>query len=82
MDNVYNILNKLKWTGKLKEARICIVHRGALNNKKIIKGEEVREVKKGYFTYGNNIYIPNHRVIYISLGDNILWSKGKVFNQY
>lgn len=47
--SVFDVLNKLKWTGKLKDAEIIILHRGVKGNRKNISGNLVTEVKKSYF---------------------------------
>ncbi len=75
---VFNTLNRLKWTGKLDSCEIAIVHRGAKDNRKMIDGKQVTTVKKGYFCFKDGhqeIYIPNHRVIEIILGGEIIWKR-------
>lgn len=75
---VFEILNKLKWTGKLGEVEIVIIHRGAKDNKKIIYGSSVTEIKRSHFCYmerGKEIYIPNHRVLEIRMEGEILWKR-------
>ncbi len=75
---VFQILNRLKWQGKLHEAEIIIVHRGAPENRKTIKGSGITELKKGYFYYkskNKEIYIPLHRIIEVRQRGKILWRK-------
>jgi len=75
---VFQTLNRLKWQDKLHEAEIIIVHRGAPENRKIIKGSRITELKKGYFYYkseNREIYIPLHRVVEIRQRGKILWRK-------
>jgi|YelNatPaOPRAMG01_1025707.scaffolds.fasta_scaffold147824_2 uncharacterized protein (UPF0248 family) len=76
----YSILNKLKWTKKLEECEVVILHRGAENNKKAISGSSITEIKKSHFYYKNGkieTFIPMHRVLEIRLKGEIIWQKRK-----
>ena len=75
---VFQILNKLKWTSQLTNAKILILHRGAPENKKTIEGRRVTEVKRSYFLYeegGKETFIPNHRVLEIKINNRIIWKR-------
>ncbi len=74
---VYNTLNRLKWTGKLRDCRIIILHRGAPGDRKVIEGGQVTEVKRSYFMYENDkeVFIPLHRVLEIKLEGKTLWKR-------
>ncbi len=48
---VYNTLNRLKWTGRLPECRVVILHRGAPKDEKSILGRDITEIKKSHFLY-------------------------------
>ncbi len=79
---VYNTLNKLKWTGKLQDCRLVILHRGAPGDEKPILGKQITEVKKSHFLYREEgrkeeTYIPMHRVLRVILGKKILWERKK-----
>ena len=77
---VFQTLNRLKWTGKLDRAEVIILHRGAPNNRKTIRGSQLTEVKKGYFSFasaGRETTIPNHRVREIRLDGKIIYKKLK-----
>lgn len=76
----YNILNRLKWTGKLPECRVVILHRGAPKNEKLILGKDITEIKKSHFLYREEgqkgeTYIPMHRVLRVMAGDKTLWER-------
>jgi len=76
--NAFDCLNRLKWTNKLHQCTIEIIHRGAENNILKIKGTAVTEVKKTYFMYKSGpeeIFIPNHRILRITIKDKILYEK-------
>lgn len=75
---VFETLNRLKWTGNLKECSITILHRGAPNDMKMISGERVTELKKSHFTYessGRESSIPLHRVLEVKIGKDVLWRR-------
>lgn len=79
---VNNILNKLKWVGGIKQSEIVILHRGAPEDRKIIPGKNVTEIKKSYFHYkedgsGRETYIPLHRILEIRSGKNIIWKRSE-----
>jgi uncharacterized protein (UPF0248 family) len=75
---VFQTLNRLKWTGKLDGAEIVILHRGAPNDRKNIQGNNITEVKKGYFSFlsqGGETTIPHHRVREIRLDGKTIWKR-------
>ena len=75
---VFQTLNKLKWTGRLEGCEIVILHRGAPDDKKVIKGSQLTEVKRGYFSFeagGRETTIPNHRVLEIRLEGKPVWKR-------
>lgn len=73
-----DVLNKLKWTGKLKGCEIVIRHRGAESDEKTVSGSDVTEVKKSYFLYrnGKETFIPMHRILEIKLNGKSIWKRG------
>ncbi len=74
----YNTLNKLKWTRRLGEAEVVIIHRGAPEGKKIIFGMDITEIKKSYLMYNaenEETFIPLHRVLEIRLKGKVLWKR-------
>jgi uncharacterized protein (UPF0248 family) len=74
---VYNILNRLKWTGKLRNCEVVILHRGAERDRKTIKGGCITEVKKGYFLYKNReeTHIPMHRILEVRVKGEVVWKR-------
>ena len=78
---VYQTLNKLKWTGKLDRCEIVILHRGAPDNKRIITGDRITEVRKTYFSYDNGkeeVTIPFHRVLEITVDERNVWKRKQI----
>lgn len=74
---VQDLMGKLKWTGKLKDAEIIIRHRGAPQNRKSLAGEKITEVKKSYFLYTNDkeTFIPFHRVMEVRVNGKQVWKR-------
>jgi len=77
---VSNLLNRLKWTEKLPESEVVILHRGAPDNKKSIRGDHITEIKKGSFSFmdaetNKETYIPMHRVLEIWMDKKVVWKK-------
>ncbi len=79
---VYRTLGRLKWVGGLEDCEIVILHRGAPEDRKIIPGKDVTEIKKSYFYYRNisgdrETRIPMHRVLEIRLKGKVIWKRGE-----
>jgi len=72
-----NILNKIKWTEGLEGVEIIILHRGAYENKKVIKGEEIKDIAPRAIICKDDTIIPYHRVLCIKKNGVIIWSKRK-----
>ena len=75
-----NFLNRLKWTKKLPESEVVILHRGAPDNRKSIKGDHITEIQRGSFSYVDfetkkETRIPMHRVLEIWMDDKVVWKK-------
>ena len=78
---VYRTLGRLKWVGGLEDCEIVILHRGAPEDRKIISGKDVTEIKKSYFYYkdgknhGTETRIPMHRILEVKLKGKIVWKR-------
>ncbi len=75
---INNILTMLKWTDRLNDCEIIILHKGAPDDRKTITGSEVTELKKSYLTYehkGKETFIPLHRVVEVRLEGKTIWKK-------
>jgi len=78
MVNPKNILNKLKWKQdcNLNKAEIWYVHRGAINDTKIISGKEIIKLEKS-FMKTTNAMIPYHRIFKVVYKDEIIFDRKK-----
>jgi uncharacterized protein (UPF0248 family) len=74
---VFQILNRLKWSGGLDSAQVDIIHRGAPGNIKTISGKSITEVRKGYVVYTNReeTVIPLHRIVEVRVSGEVLWRR-------
>ncbi len=75
-------LEKLKWHPELdlRHARVVITHRGAPNDMRIIKGDEIKELGRAFMeveTSGGRVEIPYHRILRIDAGGEPLWRNGE-----
>jgi len=74
---VFQTLNRLKWKDGFDGVEIEIIHRGAPCDRKIIKGDDVKEVGRWYFVYGNTkgTTIPHHRIMEVRKDDRTIWKR-------
>jgi len=74
------VLNKLKWYEKnLGCALITIIHRGAPNDRRKIKGRDILSLGKGFMSVNTpegEVEIPYHRIIKIELENKTVWERG------
>ena len=66
MNLVRDILNEIKWRKEydLSEVEIWYIHRGAPNDTRILKGDEIKSIGKT-FIETEDAMIPHHRVFKI-----------------
>jgi len=74
MPHVRDILNEIKWTKDLEKVKIWYIHRGALNNTKIISGIEITGIGRS-FLETSTITIPYHRIIKILYGEKTVFDR-------
>jgi uncharacterized protein (UPF0248 family) len=75
---VYQVLNRLKWTKKIGDCEIIILHRGAPDDRKSISGGQITEVKRSYFSFKDaerETTIPMHRILEVRIGGRVLWKR-------
>jgi uncharacterized protein (UPF0248 family) len=71
---VFEVLNRLKWKDGLEGVEIIILHRGAPGNRKVIRGEELTEIKRSYLVYGIT-EIPLHRIREVRKDGRTIWKR-------
>jgi hypothetical protein len=76
MTNPRDILNELKWREDkdLENAEIWYVHRGALNDTKIISGKEIVKIGRS-FMHTKSGMIPFHRIFKIICEKSIIFER-------
>lgn len=77
---VFEALNRLRWKdGKnmgLPGVEIIILHRGAPNDRKTIRGEDVKEIRRSCFVYGSmDTTIPLHRIREVRKDGRAVWKR-------
>ncbi len=80
----FQILNKLKWTGKLGECEVVIASRGDKEDRRTVEGKNITELKKTYFMYSDGekeTFIPLHRVIEVRRKGKLLWRRREKANR-
>ena len=76
MNKIRDILNEFKWMEKYKldEIEIYYIHRGAINDTKIINGIDIKSIQKT-FIETNEAMIPHHRIFKIIYKNKILFER-------
>jgi uncharacterized protein (UPF0248 family) len=74
MPHIRDILNEIKWTKDLGKVKIWYIHRGALNDTKIISGIEIISIGRS-FLETTIATIPYHRIIKILYDDKIVFNR-------
>lgn len=70
-----DVLNELKWSrGRLEDAVITYLHRGAPGDVMEVEGRDVREVAPGWLVL-EGAQIPWHRVLRIELDGQVVWER-------
>jgi uncharacterized protein (UPF0248 family) len=76
MPDIRDILNEIKWTQNLENVEIWYIHRGALNNTKIISGSEITRIGRSFLEIPTAT-IPYHRIIKILYADKTIFDRWK-----
>jgi uncharacterized protein (UPF0248 family) len=75
---VFQVLNRLRWKGGLDKSEIVILHRGAPQDRKAIKGSQTTGLDRHYFYYaegGREATIPLHRIRKVILEGKVIWER-------
>jgi uncharacterized protein (UPF0248 family) len=73
------VLDRLKWAeGRLKEASIIIVHRGAPHDLRKISGSDIVSTNRSFMyvrSGSETVAIPYHRIVRIEVGGEKVWER-------
>lgn len=76
---VYNVLGRLLWCDGLHGAEVVIRHRGSPGDVKTIRGETIKEIKRGFFIHssspGEETVIPLHRIQEVRNHGETIWKR-------
>ena len=74
--NPRTILNKIKWDDSydIHKLKISYIHRGAFENIKNTKGEDIKSINKSFFETDKSI-IPFHRILIIKYDNKIIFKR-------
>jgi uncharacterized protein (UPF0248 family) len=78
--NPREAMNKLKWSGakQLRNVKVTILHRGAPNDRRVVDGEDILELERGFMRVVSpegEAEIPYHRILQIESGGRVVWKK-------
>jgi uncharacterized protein (UPF0248 family) len=74
MPHIRDILNEIKWTMDVHGLEIWYIHRGAVNNTKIIMGDEIINIGRS-FLETTSATIPYHRITKILYNGKIVFDR-------
>ena len=76
------VLNEIKWKGyNLAKCRIYYIHRGAPDDTKIIGGDAIKDIDRGFMILEGvvqDVYIPYHRIFRIEFEDRVVYERRKI----
>ncbi|MCQ8892116.1 MAG: DUF504 domain-containing protein [Candidatus Methanosuratincola sp.] len=80
MTTIREMLNKIKWSGEggLGGYGIVIIHRGAPGNRRVIRGEDVKDIAPRALICsegGEEVVIPYHRVVALIRDGRVIWDR-------
>lgn len=78
METPKDVLNELKWKEdrSISRAEIFYVHRGAEDDYRILKGDEVEELGRSFIKCEEG-HIPYHRVFQIVYEGDVIFSRDR-----
>ncbi|MFA5103503.1 MAG: DUF504 domain-containing protein [Candidatus Thermoplasmatota archaeon] len=74
---VRDVLNKIKWTKDLDKVTVWYVHRGAVQNTKVLSGDEITRIGRSFLETATAT-IPYHRIIKIFYGEKIVFDRWEI----
>ncbi len=71
-----NILNEIKWRGlNISKCEVFYIHRGAPNDMKVVRGDEIKEIAPSFFSLRSGTMIPYHRIFRITYVGKVVYEK-------
>jgi uncharacterized protein len=72
-----NIINMILWHPDMQitETEITYIHRGLPENLKMITGDSIIRLERGFLILKEGSQIPFHRIVKITYNNKILWQK-------
>jgi len=71
------VLNEIKWRYDLNRCRVYYIHRGAPEDTKVIEGNVIKKIDRGFLILEGSIHIPYHRIFRIEYGDEVVFEHHK-----
>lgn len=72
--NIKEILNEIKWTKDINKVQLWYVHRGAINDARILSGKDIVRIEKSSLDT-ITATIPYHRVFKIVYDGKIVFER-------
>jgi len=74
--NPRDILNEIKWKGlDASRCEVFYIHRGAPNDTKVVRGDEIENITSSFFILSEGTMIPYHRIFRITYGKKVVYER-------
>jgi uncharacterized protein (UPF0248 family) len=74
MSSIRDLLNEIKWTKDLNKTKIWYIHRGAIDDTKIISGSKIKAIGKSFIDT-DTASIPFHRIFKIVYNKKVIFKR-------
>ncbi len=74
------LLNEIKWRFELGKCTVYYIHRGAPEDTKIVKGDEIKGIGRGFLVLKGDVedvFIPYHRIFRIDFENHVVFERKK-----
>lgn len=72
--NIKEILNEIKWTKDINKVQLWYIHRGAINDTRILSGKDIVRIEKSSLDTTTST-IPYHRIFKIIYDGKIVFER-------
>ncbi|MDI6889228.1 MAG: DUF504 domain-containing protein [Methanocellales archaeon] len=74
--NPRDILNEIKWRAlDTSRCEVFYIHRGAPNDTKVVRGDEINEIGPSFFILRGGTMIPYHRIFRIAYEGKVVYDR-------